>query len=205
MLKQAPRLSVAQRASEPTKLEWSRTHLPKVCRWLGYTRGAEIGVWKGAFSARFCKKNPQMRWYAVDSWLSYPAWLDTKNAMPADKAAAFMAESYAEAQLRLGPYSNCTMLRMFSVDAAKTLPDASLDIVYIDGNHTFEAVTEDLEAWTPKVKRGGLISGHDYRAFTNKPTIHVIEAVQAFVRRHQIAPWYLLAGDRTPSFLWVKL
>ena len=180
-----------------------RKDLPILVRDLGMTRGAEIGVWRGAYSAMFCEACPQIHMLCVDPWQSYQAWLDTKNAMEPAKAAAFIEESYQIAKARLAPL-NATIIRKFSADAAKDVPDGSLDFVYVDGNHVLDAVLEDLTLWTPKVRSGGLIAGHDYRVFTNKPTIHVVEAVHRFTAQHKIDPWFVLARDLTPSFMWVK-
>lgn len=181
----------------------SRAHLPMLCRELGFVKGAEIGVWKGAYSAAFCEANPHLRMLCVDPWLSYPAWLDTKNAMAPDEAALFIEESYRIAKARLAGL-NCSIVRKFSADAVKDVPDGALDFCYIDANHAYEAVIEDLTLWSPKVRSGGWIGGHDFRTFTNKPTIHVVEAVTDFTQQHGIDPWFVLAKDRTPSFLWVK-
>jgi hypothetical protein len=186
----------------PIELSMSRNNLPTLCCELGFTRGAEIGVWKGAFTAAFCEAHPSIHMLAVDPWLSYPAWLDTKNSMPPDQAVRIMEEAYGLARARLAPF-NCTIVRAFSAEAARDVPDGSLDFVYIDGNHVEEAVYEDLALWAPKVRSGGFVAGHDYRAFKNKPTIHVIEAVQRYTAQHAIDPWFITAGDRTPSFLWV--
>jgi len=49
-----------------------------------------------------------------------------------------------------------------SVTASKQFDDESLDFVYIDANHTYDFVREDIRCWTPKVKKGGIIGGHDY-------------------------------------------
>ena len=54
------------------------------------------------------------------------------------------------------------MTPMPSVDAAKLVPDKSLDYIYIDGDHTYEGLMKDLNAWYPKLADGGMISGHDY-------------------------------------------
>jgi cephalosporin hydroxylase len=82
------------------------------------------------------------------------------------------------------------------------VPDRSLDFVYIDGNHGYEAVLDDLAAWSPKVRTGGFISGHDYRVNAAKPFIEVVEAVNDWTRMHAIEPWFTLARDKTPSFFW---
>jgi hypothetical protein len=193
---------VVRRGTRPTILEKrSRNDLPMMCEWISMTNGAEIGVWRGAYSAKFCEAGMHM--LCVDPWLSYPAWQDTKNSLAPDAQKRLMAESYADACKRLGPL-NATIVRKFSADAAREVPDESLDFVYIDANHVYDAVIEDLTLWSPKVRSGGWIGGHDYRRFANKPTIHVVDAVNAYTKAHEIDPWFVLAGDRTPSFLWVK-
>lgn len=49
-----------------------------------------------------------------------------------------------------------------SVETSKTYTDKSLDFVFIDAAHDYESVLQDINAWFPKVKNGGMISGHDY-------------------------------------------
>lgn len=191
------------RATLPIALPaMGRAHLPALCRELGFTKGAEIGVWRGAFSASFCQVNPKLHMLCVDPWLSYPAWQDTKNALEPEAQERLMAESYRDAVARLTPL-NCTIVRKFSAKAVRDVPDRSLDFVFIDGNHVYDAVLEDLTLWAPKVRSGGWIGGHDFRVFSNKPTIHVVAAVTDYTKQHGIDPWFVLAADRTPSFMWV--
>lgn len=56
-----------------------------------------------------------------------------------------------------------TQITCPSVKAARFFADKSLDFVFIDADHTYKAVTEDIKAWLPKVKPGGLLAGHDYQ------------------------------------------
>lgn len=58
--------------------------------------------------------------------------------------------------------------RMTTLAAAELVPDNSLDFVFIDADHSYEATMADIMAWTPKVRKGGLISGHD----ANWPTVN---------------------------------
>ncbi|MBU3591454.1 class I SAM-dependent methyltransferase [Polynucleobacter sp. 78F-HAINBA] len=53
------------------------------------------------------------------------------------------------------------MIREKSWLAADQFQDESFDLVYIDGDHTYEGVVKDLAAWYPKVKKGGIICGDD--------------------------------------------
>ena len=182
--------------SKPIQVRASRFDLAPMFASSGFTRGAEIGVWKGAFSEALCKANPGLRLLCVDPWASYEAWRDPKNVKEQ------MAAAEREARIRLAPYG-CEIVKAFSVDAARAVPDGSLDFVYIDANHGKEAVLQDLEAWAPKIRSGGLVSGHDYHRGDKHKHLHVIEAVNEYVATHDICPLYVLTGDKTHSFAWV--
>lgn len=68
------------------------------------------------------------------------------------------------------------ILRGLSIEMAEKISNASLDFVYIDSDHSYEGVSQDLKTWTPKVKKGGIIAGHDYL----NPAYGVQQAVQEF-------------------------
>jgi hypothetical protein len=74
-----------------------------------------------------------------------------------------------------------------------------IDFVYIDGNHSFKATIHDIVNWGKKVKRGGIIAGHDY----DKKYKGVRNAVNAYVAAYEIKDWYLLKGRYT-TYFWVK-
>jgi hypothetical protein len=94
-----------------------------------------------------------------------------------------------------------TKLKMKSVEAALgVVEDESLDFVYIDGDHSFDAVMLDLILWSRKVRKGGFVGGHDYYRFRNAG---VVPAVDCYTREHNIHEWFL-TDERTPSFFWLK-
>lgn len=74
-------------------------------------------------------------------------------------------------------------LEMSSIAAAHLYDDASLDFVFIDADHSYYAVAQDIDAWRPKVRSGGLLAGHD---FCNWPGFGVIEAVSERFERFEI-------------------
>jgi predicted O-methyltransferase YrrM len=80
-------------------------------------------------------------------------------------------------------YPMGTFHELDSVEASKLYADASLDFVFIDADHRYEMVARDIDAWLPKVKRGGIIAGHD---FCNWPGFGVIQAVTERFERFEV-------------------
>jgi hypothetical protein len=185
-----------------------RADLPHLFRDLGYTVGAEIGVWQGEFSEALCQGIPDLHLFAVDPWVRYKDYHDYELRASLEAAREM-------AMARLAAFRHVTIIPKFSLEAAEDIPDNSLDFVYIDANHGFEYVVADLAAWTKKVKPGGIISGHDYVNIRRSiPGFRVVEAVQGWTRANDINPWFILGRtkvhpDREPrdkerSYLWVK-
>lgn len=183
----------------------TRESLPRLFAHLGFTTGAEIGVWQGRFSESLCRANPDLHLTCVDSWMPYAGYRDHVRQ-------DLMQDAYEQARARLATYAT-TFLTAFSYDAAKRVRDGSLDFVYIDANHGFEAVVADLAAWAPKVRPGGIISGHDYFHAPRSHGIRVVEAVNGYTAAHDIAPWFVLGRkkvkpgevtERERSYLWVQ-
>ena len=86
---------------------------------------------------------------------------------------------------------------MQSWDAAEKYADGSLDFVYIDADHHYDAVCRDIDAWLPKVRSGGIIAGHD---FCNYPGFGVIEAVMERFDRVDVWRGERFFGDGVRSF-----
>lgn len=170
-----------------------------LCQWLaqwGHKAGAEIGVWEGQFSEVICQANPGVQLTCVDPWVCYAAYVDKKND-PARIEGAYQATVK-----RLAPYG-CAIKRMTSLEAARTVPDGSLDFVYLDANHAAAFVWQDLNAWAPKVRKGGIVAGHDYHSHRGKH-LGVKPMVHKYLAEHGIAPLLVLAGDKSASFAWVQ-
>lgn len=184
----------------------NRETLARLFCLLDFTFGAEIGVERGHYSEVLCRAIPGVRLYCVDPWKAYLGYRDHVNQ---DKLDRF----YGEAQGRLQSYPNVRFIRKFSVDAARDIPDGSLDFVYLDGNHNIQNVIADLAAWSPKVRPGGIIAGHDYARHKWPNQIHVVYAVQAWTQAYDIRPWFVLGRDEkregelrdeARSFFWVN-
>lgn len=118
----------------------------------------EVGVFRGEFAVELLEHWTGRRLILVDTWRHRPDYLDSWNLSNAE-----MEENLALTLTGTARFGDrVTILRESSVSAAATFADGVLDFIYIDANHSFNSVCQDLAAWYPKVKVGGLISGHDY-------------------------------------------
>ena len=154
---------------------------PSLLAELGYKVGAEIGVNKGKYSKwlayKLRKNKPKL--FLVDPYVTYE-----DNGYYASQE--YQDACFAEAQARVAQF-NCEFIRKPSAEAVKDFNDGSLDFVYIDGNHQYEYVVEDIAQWSKKVKKGGIVSGHDYSPYM----FQVKAALDGWVKSKKIKPWFL--------------
>lgn len=172
----------------------------------GFTRGAEVGVERGAYSEVLLRENPALHLTLVDAWRPYA---DYRDHVGARKLEGF----YEQTLERLAPYAHrMRVLRAWSLEAAAEVEDGSLDFVYIDANHALEYVVADIAAWSPKVRPGGIIAGHDYVPHHWPDRIHVIQATHAWADAYAIGAWFVLGSkaeipgqrrDKGRSWFWV--
>lgn len=182
----------------PIRTALRRNDFPRLFTALGYQRGAEIGVWSGDYSEILCQGMPGLQLRCVDPWQEYKFYNEVKNNQ------ARMDDAYSEACRKLKPFG-CVIDRRTSIEAARDVADGSLDFVYLDGNHAKDYVLEDLTAWCPKVRVGGIVAGHDFvsRDRKGKAQIEVEQAVTEYTFARGISPVFVAAKDKYPSFFWV--
>ena len=115
----------------------------------------ELGAWLGKSSAYLCDKATSQEITIIDSWKGSPNELTTthKLATQIDIYDLFL-ENMGERKFKA--------IKATSKAAARKFKAESLDVVFIDLTHTYEAVKEDIQLWLPKVKKGGYIAGDDY-------------------------------------------
>jgi hypothetical protein len=132
--------------------------LADLCKWAneqGATgKAIEIGAYSGEGTIVLAKYFKEI--LAVDPWLN---GYDIKDRASQQCPMKFVFEAFQERTKGLG---NVMFSRGKSLDALEFVPDASCDLVYIDGDHRYEGVLADLKGWRNKLKDGGIMSGHDW-------------------------------------------
>ncbi len=157
--------------------------------------GAEIGVFEGDTSCGLLQGLPKLKkLFCIDIWVEDEEF---KAASPNKRGRIYNADWQRVKEIFCSQvaeiYSHRILpLQMTSTEAVGLLNDGELDFVFIDANHSYKRVLEDIEVWFPKVREGGFISGDD---FTNKPSYGVMAAVrEAFGDNFRTAGkiWYTI-------------
>lgn len=123
----------------------------------------EVGTLYGAFASVLARSFPGQV-VCVDPWANQPQDVYHDGANHLD-----MEGVYQQAKATLEPMG-CRLIRAYSLAGAAQFKDGELDAVYLDGNHALQAVRDDIAAWWPKVKIGGIVSGHDFFTRYDKDT-----------------------------------
>mmetsp|Transcript_18159 Transcript_18159/g.33756 ORF Transcript_18159/g.33756 Transcript_18159/m.33756 type:complete len:258 (-) Transcript_18159:31-804(-) len=114
---------------------------------------AEIGVCQGDTSRKILERGPQSQLLLVDAW-------DAVDIYTAEEGARNL-EITIENLAHIAP-ERYTMLRMSTSQAVSQVADASLDFIYLDAGHMYADAKQDINAWWPKLKPGGIFAGDDY-------------------------------------------
>ncbi|HYM46137.1 MAG TPA: class I SAM-dependent methyltransferase, partial [Solirubrobacteraceae bacterium] len=128
---------------------------------------AEIGTWRGDNAARILSSRRPRQLYLVDPW-EYrtedkyeQAWFG-RRARSGQQDMDAIYESVVDRFRSDIDNGQVVVKRQRSIDAAASFADDALDWVYIDGDHSYEGVKGDLEAYYRTVKSGGFLAGDDY-------------------------------------------
>jgi hypothetical protein len=184
-----------------------RNQLPSFFVEMGFKKGVEIGTYRGNFAIRLAKEGLEI--HTIDPYLYHYEYYPSRirNQRLQDK-------THKLAKSKLKHFPNAHIIRKTSMEAVKDFEDESLDFVYIDGHHGFKWVAEDIFEWSKKVRKSGIISGHDYADIAERRAIlQVKHVVDAYTLAFNIRPWYVLGrqkvipnevSERDRTWMWFK-
>ena len=144
---------------------------------------AEVGVAGGDHAAAMKEISNPKGMYLIDPWIVCFG--------PGEGAMKQVEDSLSVNILDEGVFNlevhtdSIVAMKEYSVNASKYFPDEFFDYVYIDADHRYDGVKEDIVHWFPKVKKGGYISGHDYR-HTRQRMYGIKRAVTELLDEHDL-------------------
>jgi len=127
-------------------------------------KGVEVGTLFGAYATDILK-TWKGELYCIDPWVNQPEDVYFDGANKHDMNSVF-----EQVKSNIGRHPRCHLLRMMSLNAVPKFEDGELVWVYLDGNHALPFIQADIAAWWPKVKIGGIFSGHDFFTRYDKDT-----------------------------------
>ena len=126
----------------------------------------ELGCYKGKSTSfigvEIHKRKRDINFFAIDSFQGATNSTDA-NEIKAYENISEIEESYTYNVSLIG--NKIKTIVSLTDEAAQYFDDSSVDVVFVDGGHSYEVVKADILAWLPKVKKGGIISGHDFNAW----------------------------------------
>jgi len=166
----------------------------------GLRVGAELGVAYGGHAEYILAHTQVERLYGIDPYRHIFGYSDPMNF-----SNKIFDAVYKNTQERLSPFGGRFIpIRKKSKDALSDVPE-TLDFIYIDADHSYKGVRDDIARWYDKVRPGGIIAGHDYD-HPNFPGVK--NAVDEFCAKHnwkvhsdKSGVWWVEKEVRSVSFI----
>ncbi len=164
-----------------------------------YGKGAEVGVQAGLYSQTLRDTWEGEELYLIDWWKYSPNYKDIANVSDEKQK-----ELYFSVINRFMDNQSVQIIRKNSIEASKQFPNEFFDWIYLDADHSYEGCTNDLEAWYPKLKKGGVFAGHDYiDGELIGGTFGVKSAVDNFISSKEVN-LYLTEENTIRSWYFIK-
>jgi hypothetical protein len=165
-------------------------------------RSAEVGSWCGESLLAICRGLARGAKEGVDRAVFVDCF-DTWEGSPTDNSSVAkqlyggdILDLFCTAIWQTRSDFDAMFHKTNSLDGARGQKDGKYDFIYLDAGHDYKSICQDLEAWYPKLRPGGVFAGHDYgRLFPD-----VVMAVDAFCQKLGRAP--LVPIDST---IWVLI
>jgi hypothetical protein len=151
--------TLCETQSKPLPVLQNRNELGALLEKEGLKVGVEIGVQRGGFAEiTLGAWTSASKYYLIDPWKHQNNYADGANVNNNEQE-----QILNEAKHRLAKHGDkVVFLRKFSTEAVDDFEDESVDFVYVDARHDYNGVMQDMTLFYPKLKKGGIMAGHDY-------------------------------------------
>lgn len=163
----------------------TRNDLAILFKKLKFNFGVEVGTKKGEYAKILLESNLDLCLVCVDPYKGYDGISQERQNN---------IKEYAKNNLK---GLNVNQIYLPSLEAVHLYQNETFDFVYIDANHSFDYVIQDIIYWMPKIKKDGILAAHDYC------DADVRKAVDSYTHCHNINPWYVTREHLATAF-WVK-
>ena len=121
----------------------------------------EIGVWRGAFGSAVLRKSDKVQWIGIDPFVPYTDGMRAGGMFGKGGRGGFPAIR-KRALSEIAPFADrYQLIEMTSEEAVPFVPD-NVDLIFNDGDHTYDMITNEFNWYLPKLHKKGIFSGHDY-------------------------------------------
>jgi hypothetical protein len=158
---------------------------------------AELGIFKGEFSKIILEKVSPSELFLVDL---FPEEICSGDKDGNNIVWVNLEQMYDQIVEEFKQFQHIKVIKSYTSDFLNSLEDEYLDAVYIDADHSYEGVKLDLNLSLKKVKKGGIIMGHDY---TYDKFPGVVNAVNQFCEKNNLKI-DILTEDGCPTYLIYK-
>ena len=143
-----------RRQSYIGRVEWASKLLNSIAP-TGKIVGVEIGLWKADFARMMLEKNDRLYWFGIDPYFPYGKKRRTQPQWDG---------IYNKVVKKMEPFrERFTLIRKPSDEGVNFIPN-NVDFVFVDGNHDYDMVWNDILLYEKKIRPGGILAGHDYIA-----------------------------------------
>ena len=152
---------------------WRWNTLERFVKENNWTKGAELGIHDGANFKHLIKSCPDLNLIGVDLYESQPDNDGPEKWTPGENGHPWSHNKYHQDLLAFSSNypDRAIVIKDYTTEAAKNVPDGSLDFVFIDADHGYEGCLRDIKAWESKVRQGGRVIGHDIHFPTVKRAV----------------------------------
>jgi len=159
----------------------------------------EVGVWKGHFSKKILDISQPNLLVLVDSWRFDEKVRGCAPQVEGEEPLSqkFFDEAKTETYNKFRSNKNVTILDLNSSEASAQYQDNFFDYIYLDAEHSYKAVSNDLDKWYPKLKNNGVLFGDDYYWREMDDTLSLHQAYQDFIKKHKIRKWCVFKSQIT--------